>query len=446
MIDAFSLQNNPSAFILPSGASRHLRHQLESAFVGTEIGIIQHRICIQNAYHADMVEIQPFGNHLRTNQYICLSLLKICNDAFIGRSGTGGIQVHTGNSSFRKQNLDVIFYFLRSESTIAQVCPLACRTLTGQLISIAAIMASQLVQSFMECQADITVLAFRHPSTCVTLNHRSKTTTVLKQDDLFFLVQRFMDILKQQWRERSVHALLAMQFIYIYRDNLRQLYFFIPFFQFHQPVLAGSCIIPGFNGRSSGTQQCLGTIHRCQNDCRVPGMIAGSGILLLIGILMFLVHNHQSKIAERKENGRTDSQNDIISFFRQLLLPDFHPFGIGEFRVVNAQTIAEYALQAFCNLGGKGYLRQQIQYLFSLPDGLFYQMDIDFCFSAGSHSMQQTDILRLETLHNLIMRQLLMFIQGIHRKGFPNNSTQPSHFLLVNFKNVLVHQAIEYSR
>jgi len=35
------------------------------------------------------------------------------------------------------------------------------------------------------------------------------------------------------------------------------------------------------------------------------------GFLLLISILVFLVHNHQSQVPEREENGRTDSQNNI---------------------------------------------------------------------------------------------------------------------------------------
>ena len=60
MIDTLGLQYHPSAFVLTSGTSRYLCHQLKSTFIGTEIGIIQHGIGIQYTYYTDMIEIQPF--------------------------------------------------------------------------------------------------------------------------------------------------------------------------------------------------------------------------------------------------------------------------------------------------------------------------------------------------------------------------------------------------
>ena len=196
VIDTLRLQNNTSPLILSSGTSGNLRHQLESTFVRTEIRIIQHSICIQNTYHADMVKIQSFRNHLRAYQYISFPLFEICNDTFVSWAGTGSIQIHACNSSLRKQSFDIIFYLLCSKPSIAQVGPFTSRACAGQLICITAIMASQLIQSFMKRQAHIAVLALRHPSTCITFNHRGKATPVLEQDNLFFLRQSFMDILK----------------------------------------------------------------------------------------------------------------------------------------------------------------------------------------------------------------------------------------------------------
>ena len=168
-----------------------------------------------------MIKVQSFRNHLCTYQYIRFPLLKIRNDTFISRTGTGGIQIHTGNSGFGKQNLDIIFYLLCTKPTIAQVSTFASRALMGQLIGITAVMASQLIQSFVKCQTHITVFALRHPPARITLNHRSKATPVLKQDDLLLLIQSLMNILKQQRREWSVHTLLAMQLMDIHGDNFR---------------------------------------------------------------------------------------------------------------------------------------------------------------------------------------------------------------------------------
>ena len=102
--------------------------------------------------------IQPFGNHLRTDKNIRLSLFKIGDDTLVGRACAGGIQIHTGNGGFGKRGFDVVLYLFRTETAVAQVRSFASGTDAGQLIGISAIVAGQLVQSFMIGQADITVL------------------------------------------------------------------------------------------------------------------------------------------------------------------------------------------------------------------------------------------------------------------------------------------------
>ena len=133
MLNALGLQHYPAPFILPSGTPCHLRHQLESTLIGTKIRIVQHRIRIQNAYHAYVVEVQPFGNHLRTDKNIRLSLFKIGDDTLVGRACAGGIQIHTGNGRFGKQEFDVVLYLFRTETAVAQVRSFASGTDAGQL-------------------------------------------------------------------------------------------------------------------------------------------------------------------------------------------------------------------------------------------------------------------------------------------------------------------------
>ena len=144
-------------------------------------------------------------------------------------------------------------------------------------------------------------------------------------------------------------------------------------------------------------------------------MVTRCRVLLLIGILMFLIHYHQPEVPKWKKNRRTYSQYNIISFIAQLLLPDFHTFRIRKLWMVNPQTSTQYPFQAFGNLSSKCYFRQQIKYLFSLPDHFINQMNIYFRLSTGSNAMQQTDILIPKLLCYLIMCTLLVFIQRIER-------------------------------
>ena len=116
-------------------------------------------------------------------------------------------------------------------------------------------------------------------------------------------------------------------------------------------------------------------------------MVAGGRVLLLVGVLVLLVHNHEAEVAERKKDGGADTEDNVIVCFRQLLLPDFYPFRIGEFGVVDAQTGTENTLQALCDLCSESYFGQEIEHLLSLPDGFFYQMNIDFGLAACRDTM-----------------------------------------------------------
>ena len=203
-------------------------------------------------------------------------------------------------------------------------------------------MACQLIDSFMISQTNIAIFTLRYPPTSTALDHRSKSTPVLKQDYLFFLIQCFTYILNKQGRKLTDHPLLTMQFLYIDRKNLRQSDFLIPLFQFNQPVFSVSSIVPGFHRRRSSSQQNLRPIHSCQHNSSITGMIARCRILLFIRIFMFFVHNHQTKITKRQKNRRTYSQYYIVSFISQLFLPYLHPFSIWKLRMVDSQSSAEH--------------------------------------------------------------------------------------------------------
>ena len=158
----------------------------------------------------------------------------------------------------------------------------------------------------------------------------------------------------------SHHPLFAMQFLYIHRNNLRQLNFFISFFQLYKTIFPLPCILPRLDRGGSRSQQSFSSVHGSQYNRSTTGMIAGSGILLLIRIFVLFVHNHQSQISERKKHGRTNSQDNIVPILSQLFPPYFNPFGIGEFRMVDPQASTEDPLQTLCNLSSQGNLRQQI--------------------------------------------------------------------------------------
>ena len=142
-----------------------------------------------------MVEVQTLGHHLRAYQDVRLALLEIGDDALVGGTGAGGVQVHTGYAGVGEEGFDVIFYFFRAEAAVAQVSALAGGADAGQLVGVATVVAGQLVQPLMVGEADVAVLAFGYPAAGVALYHGGETAAVLKEDDLLFLFQRLADIL-----------------------------------------------------------------------------------------------------------------------------------------------------------------------------------------------------------------------------------------------------------
>ena len=115
--------------------------------------------------------------------------------------------------------------------------------------------------------------------------------------------------------------------------------------------------------------------------------------------------------------------------------------------MVDAQTGTENTLQALCDLCSESYFGQKIEYLFSLPDGFFYQMNIDFCLAACRDAMQQANVLALETLQNGVIGALLVLVQRIDGDDIlEERFIYAAYFLLVDFEYTTVHKTVEYGR
>ena len=78
------LQNHTSLSALSPRTSAHLCHHREGMLIGTEVGIVQHRVGIQDAHHLHMVEIKSLTNHLRADKDIRFALRKIADQPLIG--------------------------------------------------------------------------------------------------------------------------------------------------------------------------------------------------------------------------------------------------------------------------------------------------------------------------------------------------------------------------
>ena len=157
--------------------------------VGPEVRIVQHGIRIDDAHHADLVEVQALRNHLRANENVSPSGGKVRDDALVGIPRTCGVEVHAGDMGFGKHFAHLFLYFLRAVAARPEVCRFTARALCRNAVRETTVVAGQLVQLAVVGQRYVTVLAGGHPTTLAALDDRGKATAVLEQNGLFAVFQ-----------------------------------------------------------------------------------------------------------------------------------------------------------------------------------------------------------------------------------------------------------------
>ena len=129
---------------------------------------------------------------------------------------------------------------------------------------------------------------------------------------------------------------------------------------------------------------------------------------------------------------------------RELLLPDFHPFGVRVLGVVDAQAVAEDAAQAVHHLNGQRYLRQQVEHLAVLLQLALYKMDVDFSLAAGSDAVQQRYLLLQEREQYLVVGVLLSGVELLDEFGvWLAAVVQSSHLHLVGFQQSALDECVQ---
>ena len=106
---------------LPSatpGTSGYLCHQLEGAFVGAEIRKVEHSIGIHDTYNIDIIKIKPLGYHLRADEHISASLLKVCKYLVIRIFRTCGVQIEPCHTCCRKMTQHLLLNALCTHTTL----------------------------------------------------------------------------------------------------------------------------------------------------------------------------------------------------------------------------------------------------------------------------------------------------------------------------------------
>ena len=161
-------------------------------------------------------------------------------------------------------------------------------------------------------------------------------------------------------------------------------------------------------------------------------MVAGHGVLLLEGSLVFLVDDDKTETLERQEHCRTGTENDVVGTGRKLLLPYLHALGIAVLRMIDAKAVAKHAAQPLHHLNGKCNLGQEVEHLTVLIYFPLYEVDVYLGLAARSDAMKQGDGMLQERKENLVVGLLLRLAKLFDKLGMGlSDMVQTTHLDLV---------------
>ena len=97
-----SLNPHLAFLSLSTGSTRDLLQHLICSFVRSKVRLVKKRIGIQHSHQTYIIEMQPFSNHLRSNEDIAFMTSEGINDFFIRILVSRGIEIHAQHARFRK--------------------------------------------------------------------------------------------------------------------------------------------------------------------------------------------------------------------------------------------------------------------------------------------------------------------------------------------------------
>ena len=103
------LNNGSALFFGASRSSDDLRQERKRFFVCAEIGRIEQRIGGKNADKRDVGEIQPFGYHLRAEQYVVFAAGERGKNLIAAVLAAYCVSVHAQHTEFGKQRFYLAF-------------------------------------------------------------------------------------------------------------------------------------------------------------------------------------------------------------------------------------------------------------------------------------------------------------------------------------------------
>ena len=266
----------------------------------------------------------------------------------------------------------------------------------------------------------------------------------MKQDHLLLIGQGFLHGLQELGGEVGFHLLFAGGLSGINDGNEGQSGRTKAFFKFHQPIFALLHIEVAFKGGGSRAQQGFGLVKVGEKDSRIPSVVPRGRVVLFVRRIVFFIHHNQAQVGKRQKQGRARPEDDGHPI--QDRLPNFHPFVVVEFGVVDDNLVSKMLLKALYNLSRQGNFRQEVKHLLSFGHHLLHQFHKNLGFATARHPVQQHHIFFLK-MGSGIGEGLFLGLRELEiGHHIARVAAQAADFFFINLKHPFVHQRLHHAR
>src|SRR5258706_5472760 len=196
------LNHNPSAPDSPARSSGHLTQELEAPLRRPEIRKIYSDVCVHDSHQRDVREVQPLGDHLRSEQYVDIAGTDAVEDSRVRPLAARGIEVQPGYARRRKPLGQKPLDLLSAEAALPEIPAPAARTIWPRIFLMETIVADQALWISMVGQRDAAVRTRRHRAAVDALDERRVAAAVEQEDALLGATHAFDDCILQRLADR----------------------------------------------------------------------------------------------------------------------------------------------------------------------------------------------------------------------------------------------------
>ena len=183
--------------------------------------------------------------------------------------------------------------------------------------------AAKLLLLPMKRERQAAIRTLRHVTAFRALQRSRVAAPVQKQNRLLATFEPLGDGFLELWRKNRdafLPALAGRGLAHVHDAYVRHFLVVHALRQFEQRIFAVFAIVIAFQRRCGRTEHDDGIFHPAAHNGHVAGMVARR-FLLLVGVLVFLVHDDEAERLDRRKNRRTGANDDAGT-----ALADFVPF------------------------------------------------------------------------------------------------------------------------